>query len=41
MLIHAAGQQDEQYIEALRTSYKQRFHQESVMRVEAPVCVAF
>lgn len=41
ILIHAADQQDEQNIEALRTSYKQRFHQESVMRVDAPVCVAF
>ncbi|MGB9096290.1 DUF3574 domain-containing protein [Erwinia sp.] len=41
MLIHAPGNQAEQNIEALRTGYKQRFQQESVMRVDSPVCVGF
>ncbi|WP_338572271.1 DUF3574 domain-containing protein [Erwinia billingiae] len=41
MLIHAPGKQDQQNIEALRTRYKQRFQQESVMRVDSPVCVGF
>ncbi|KHN50509.1 DUF3574 domain-containing protein [Pectobacterium fontis] len=39
MLIH--GSDKERDIEALRTSYKSRFAQESVMRIDAPVCVAF
>lgn len=41
MLIHTPGKQNEQNIEALRTRYKQRFQQESVMRVDSPVCVGF
>lgn len=41
MLIHGADTSAEQGIEALRAIYKQRFAQESVMRVDAPVCVAF
>lgn len=41
MLIHAENRQDEQNIEVLRARYKQRFHQESVMRVDTPVCVSF
>lgn len=41
MLIHAATAQSEQNIEALRTRYRQRFQQESVMRVDEPACVAF
>ncbi|MFJ5440275.1 DUF3574 domain-containing protein [Pectobacterium brasiliense] len=39
MLIHGADK--ERDIEALRTIYKSRFVQESVMRIDAPVCVAF
>ncbi|KFF69530.1 hypothetical protein IW01_11380 [Pectobacterium brasiliense] len=39
MLIHGADK--ERDIEALRTTYKSRFAQESVMRIDAPVCVAF
>lgn len=41
MLIHAQGKESETNIEALRSSYKQQFSQDSVMRVDAPVCVAF
>lgn len=41
MLIHATDKTSEQGIEALRAIYKQRFAQESVMRVDAPACVAF
>ncbi|MBJ7223831.1 MULTISPECIES: DUF3574 domain-containing protein [unclassified Brenneria] len=39
LLIH--GPDHENDIETLRTRYKARFAQESVMRVDAPVCVAF
>lgn len=41
MLIHSPDKASEQSIEALRAIYKQRFAQESVMRVDAPACVAF
>ncbi|CAI2008058.1 DUF3574 domain-containing protein [Serratia proteamaculans] len=41
MLIHASGKESETNIEALRSSYKQQFAQDSVMRVDTPVCVAF
>ncbi len=41
MLIHTPGAESEQNIEALRTHYKQQFVQDSVMRVDTPVCVAF
>ena len=41
MLIHRPDKASEQNIEALRAIYKQRFAQESVMRVDAPACVAF
>lgn len=41
MLIHAPGKESETNIEALRSSYKQQFAQDSVMRVDTPVCVAF
>ncbi|VXD05437.1 Ribosomal protein S3 [Enterobacterales bacterium 8AC] len=41
MLIHTPGTEVEQKIEALRTHYKQQFVQDSVMRVDTPVCVAF
>ncbi|MDX5629785.1 MULTISPECIES: DUF3574 domain-containing protein [unclassified Brenneria] len=39
LLIHGAEQESD--IEALRAEYKARFAQESVMRVDAPACVAF
>lgn len=41
LLIHATDKVSEQSIEALRAIYKQRFAQDSVMRVDAPACVAF
>ncbi len=41
MLIYAPTEARERSIEVLRTFYKQRFAQESVMRVDAPVCVGF
>ncbi|CAI1150956.1 Protein of uncharacterised function (DUF3574) [Serratia entomophila] len=41
LLIHAPGKESEGNIEALRSSYKRQFAQDSVMRVDAPVCVAF
>ncbi|MBP2169097.1 hypothetical protein J2125_002289 [Erwinia toletana] len=41
LLIHAPDKESESRIEVLRSIYKQRFMQDSVMRVDAPVCVAF
>lgn len=41
MLIHGKNAQSESNIEALRGIYKSRFAQESVMRVDQPVCVQF
>lgn len=41
MLIHAKDATSETNIEALRNLYKTRFAQESVMRVDQPVCVQF
>jgi hypothetical protein len=41
MLIHGKDAGSESNIEALRTLYKTRFGQESVMRVDQPVCVQF
>ncbi|HFF9832257.1 DUF3574 domain-containing protein [Serratia marcescens] len=41
LLIRAPGKESEASIEALRSGYKQQFAQDSVMRVDAPVCVAF
>lgn len=41
LLVHATDKMSEQSIEALRAIYKQRFAQDSVMRVDAPTCVAF
>ena len=38
MLIHGKDAQSEKNIEALRGIYKSRFAQESVMRVDQPVC---
>lgn len=41
MLIHGPEPEVNDAIETLRTRYKQRFGQESVMRVDAPACVGF
>ncbi|ANG92354.1 DUF3574 domain-containing protein [Enterobacteriaceae bacterium 155047] len=41
MLIHTKNAESEKNIEALRGIYKSRFAQESVMRVDQPVCVQF
>lgn len=41
MLIHGTDGKSEEGIEALRNLYKSRFAQESVMRVDQPVCVHF
>lgn len=41
MLIHGKDAESESKIEALRGIYKKRFAQESVMRVDQPVCVQF
>lgn len=41
MLIHSINAESNAPIEALRSVYKKRFGQESVMRVDAPVCVSF
>ena len=41
MLSHGKDAQSEKNIEALRGIYKSRFAQESVMRVDQPVCVQF
>lgn len=41
MLIHGKDAQSESNIEALRNVYKSRFAQESVMRIDNPVCVQF
>jgi len=41
LLIHGAEIGVNDNIEALRTIYKQRFGQESVMRVDTPACVGF
>ncbi|HEY2454097.1 MAG TPA: DUF3574 domain-containing protein [Scandinavium sp.] len=41
MLIHGKDAQSESNIDALRGVYKSRFAQESVMRVDQPVCVQF
>lgn len=41
LLIHSTEPLADQAIEAIRTDYKQGFSQESVMRVNMPVCVSF
>lgn len=41
LLIHGVDDASEENIEALRNIYKQRFEQESVMRVDQPACVGF
>ena len=41
MLIHTADKTSDQNIEQLRQIYKQRFQQESVMRIDNKVCADF
>lgn len=41
MLIHATDKESESKINTLRGIYKSRFAQDSVMRVDQPVCVQF
>lgn len=41
MLIHANDAQSSHNVEALRQTYQSRFNQDSVMRVDQKVCVAF
>jgi len=41
MLIHTSDAQSNSKIETLRNTYKSRFSQDSVMRVDQKVCVAF
>ncbi|KDE37272.1 hypothetical protein AW40_06235 [Kosakonia radicincitans UMEnt01/12] len=41
MLIHSVDAQTDAKIDTLREIYKSRFAQESVMRVDQPVCVQF
>ncbi len=41
LLIHSTEPRIDPAVEAIRTAYKQRFSQESVMRVDMPVCVSF
>ncbi|XXX80116.1 DUF3574 domain-containing protein [Sorangium sp. So ce134] len=41
MLLHDGGQAASDSIEAIREDYKARFSQESVLRIDEPVCVDF
>ncbi|MGK3995623.1 DUF3574 domain-containing protein [Sorangium sp. So ce1024] len=41
MLLHDGGQAASDSIEAIREAYKRRFNQESVLRIDEPVCVDF
>lgn len=41
MLVHASDAESNRKIEMLRSTYQSRFHQDSVMRVDQKVCVAF
>ena len=40
-IVHAPTPADEAAVVAIVQAYKQRFHQESVLRVASAVCVAF
>jgi Protein of unknown function (DUF3574) len=40
-IVHAATPEDEVAIGAIVQAYRQRFHQESVLRVSSAACVAF
>ncbi|MGK4006299.1 DUF3574 domain-containing protein [Sorangium sp. So ce1036] len=41
MLLHDGGQAASDAIDAIREEYKARFDQESVLRIDEPVCVDF
>ncbi|MBT0730766.1 DUF3574 domain-containing protein [Rosenbergiella nectarea] len=41
LLIYPASKEKSQAIDLIRTRYRQLFAQESVMRIDQPVCVAF
>lgn len=41
MLLHDGGQVASDAIDAIRKEYKVRFNQESVLRIDEPVCVGF
>ncbi|KYF72113.1 ribosomal protein S3 [Sorangium cellulosum] len=41
MLLHDGGQAAHDSIEAIREEYKTRFDQESVLRIDEPVCIDF
>lgn len=41
MLIHGSDAESNNKVEKLRSIYQSRFNQDSVMRVDQPVCVAF
>ncbi|AUX21444.1 hypothetical protein SOCEGT47_019280 [Sorangium cellulosum] len=41
MLLHDGGQSASDAIDAIREEYKARFDQESVLRIDEPVCVDF
>ncbi|WP_437736304.1 DUF3574 domain-containing protein [Sorangium sp. So ce1335] len=41
MLLHDGGQAASDSIEAIREEYKRRFNQESVLRIDEPVCIDF
>ena len=41
LLIYQASKEKSQAIDQIRTRYRQLFSQDSVMRVDQPVCVAF
>lgn len=41
LIWHAADAGSDAKVEAIRTAYKRRFHQESVLRAESLSCVSF
>lgn len=41
MLLHDGSQAVSDGIEAIREEYKARFNQESVLRIDEPVCIDF
>lgn len=41
VVLYQPGEDSEAKIEAIRSAYAKRFHQDSVMRVESEACVSF
>jgi hypothetical protein len=41
ILLHEGGDKPLRHIETIRSTYKQRFAQEAVLRVDLPVCISF